>query len=140
MRKRVLVGAALVLVLVLGCGGRRFVPVSGTVTMDGKPVAKATVTFMPVAEKKSLEAGESSTGKTNENGQFTLTSSRGKNGALVGKHRVSISMQQSKVGESEERVRTVELIPTRYNENTELTFDVPSGGTDKADFPLKKSP
>jgi hypothetical protein len=136
MRKRVLLTAALV--LALGCGGRKFAPVSGTVTLDGKPLANAVVTFIPVAEQGSIDAGESSTGKTNEKGEFTLRSTTGKNGALVGKHKVSISIQQTKVGESEERTRTVEVLPKRYNENTELTLDVPSGGTDKADFPLKK--
>src|SRR5262245_7095956 len=136
MRTRVLLAVALV--LVLGCGGRKFASVSGTVTMDGKPLPNAVVTFIPVAEKGAIDAGESSTGKTNEKGEFTLKSTTGKNGALVGKHKVSISIQKTKVGESEERTRTVELVPNRYNENTELSFDVPSGGTSKADFPLKK--
>ena len=134
MRKHVLLGASLV--LALGCGGRKFAPVSGTVTRDGQPLARAVVTFMPIAEKGSIDAGESSTGKTNEKGEYTLRSSTGKNGALVGKHKVSISIQQTKVGESEERTRTVELLPTRYNENTELTWDVLAGGTDKANFDL----
>ena len=29
-----------------------------------------------------------------------------------------------------------DLIPAKYNTKSDLTFDVPSGGTDKADFPL----
>jgi hypothetical protein len=136
MRERVLLGAALV--LALGCGSRKFAPVSGTVTLDGRPLANAIVTFMPVVEQGSIDAGESSTGKTNDKGEFTLKSTTGKNGARVGKHKVSISMQATKVGQSEERTRTVELLPKRYNEQTELTYDVPAGGTDKADFPLKK--
>src|SRR5262245_41005766 len=136
MRKRVLLSAALV--LALGCGSRKFAPVSGTVTLDGQPLAKAVVTVIPVVEKGAIDAGESSTGTTNEKGEFTLKSTSGKNGARVGKHKVSISMQQTKVGESDERTRTVELLPKRYNEKTELTWDVLSGGTDKADFPLKK--
>ena len=29
-----------------------------------------------------------------------------------------------------------EKVPSRYNSDSEETFDVPPGGTDKADFPL----
>jgi hypothetical protein len=125
MRTRVLLGVALL--LALGCGGRKYAPVSGTVTLNGRPLAKAVVTFMPVPEKGSTEAGDSSTGKTNENGEFTLTSSSGKTGALVGKHKVSISLQETKRGESEERERTTELLPKRYNENSDQSYDVKPG-------------
>lgn len=134
MYKHLLLSTALV--LALGCGGAKYAPVSGTVMLDGKPLPKAVVTFMPVVQEGAKDAGESSTGKTNDKGEFTLKSSSGKTGALVGQHKVSISLQETKVGESEERTRTVELVPKRYNENTELTLDVSSGGTDKANFDL----
>src|SRR5262249_53512413 len=105
MRGRGLVGFAVV--LALGCGGpKKFAPVSGTVTMDGKPLAGATVTFIPVPDPGSIEAGDGSVGKTNEKGEYTLMSSKGRSGAQVGKHKVSISIQETKRGESEERERT----------------------------------
>jgi hypothetical protein len=136
MRLRLLLGCTMV--LALGCGGgKKIVPVSGTITMNDKPLVGATVTFLPIPDPGSVEAGDTSVGKTNEKGEYTLVSSKGKNGAQVGKHRVSVSIQETKRGESEERDRTVEKLPKRYNADTELTFEVPSGGTDKADFPLK---
>jgi hypothetical protein len=134
MRTHVLLGVAVV--LALGCGGsKKFAPVSGTVTLGGKPLSGATVTFIPIANPGSIEAGDSSVGKTNEKGGYTLTSSTGKNGAQVGKHKVSISIQETR-GEGDRSI-TIEKLPKSYNAETELTCDVPAGGTDKADFDLK---
>jgi hypothetical protein len=60
----------------------------------------------------------------------------------VGKHRVAITLMNPQIGESDaRRVRggapLINTIPRRYNENTELTFEVPSGGTTQANFDLK---
>ena len=43
--------------------------VEGVVTLDGQPVAEATVTFQPVTEGQ----GVSATGITDENGVYKLT-------------------------------------------------------------------
>ena len=48
MRARLLLGFALV--LGPGCGSGKFAPVSGTVTLNGKPLAGALVIFSPVAK------------------------------------------------------------------------------------------
>ena len=136
MRTRLPFGfVSLVIVFALGCGSSKFAPVSGKVTLNGKALPKAVVTFIPVAEAGSIEAGESSVGKTNDDGQYTLTSTMGKNGAKVGKHKVSISIQETR-GEGDRSI-TTEKLPKRYNENTELTCDVPSGGKADANFELK---
>jgi hypothetical protein len=138
MRARLLL--AFSLVLGLGCGSGKFAPVSGTVTMNGKPLAGATVMFSPIAKEGSIDAGPGSGGKTNEKGEYTLTSDTGRNGALVGKHRVSISLMGQGTSETDERRRPgtpVNQVPLRYNGKTELTYEVPAGGTDKADFTLK---
>jgi hypothetical protein len=139
MRARWLLGLALV--LALGCG-KRYAPVSGTVTLNGKPLANASVSFQPIAEKGVTEPGPGSAGKTNDKGEYTLASSTGKEGAIVGKHRVMVSLHSVQVGESDERPPRggwpqAEKIPDRYNANTELTFDVQSGVSNKADFVLK---
>ena len=129
------------LVCASGCGGRsyKYVPVSGTVTLNGHPLANATVTFLPVAPEGTTEAGDSSVGKTNEKGEFTLETVKGVNGALVGRHNVSVSQLNPDVGDTDRRPRRGALtnaLPRRYNNDTELTFEVPAGGTDKAEFKL----
>jgi hypothetical protein len=60
------------------------VPVSGVVTLDGKPLAGAAITFEPVA------GGVFGCGSTNEKGEFTLGTFAETDGALVGVHRISI--------------------------------------------------
>jgi hypothetical protein len=138
MRARLLLGFALM--LGPGCGSGKFAPVSGTVTMNGKPLAGATVIFSPIAKEGSIDAGPGSSGKTNEKGEYTLTSDTGRTGAVVGKHRVSVSLMGPSTGTGDERRRPgtpVNQVPVRYNGKTELTYEVPAGGTGKADFTLK---
>src|SRR5690242_9739723 len=92
------------LVSLVGCGGsEKFAPVSGKVTVNGKPLVHANVSFQPLAKPGSIEAGEGSTSWTNDKGEFTLSSSTGKAGALVGKHRVSISAIDPQIGEHDTR-------------------------------------
>lgn len=82
---------AVVLLLALviaGCGNSdrpALVPVTGTVTQGGKPLAQADVMFFP-------ERGAPSSGKTDASGQFTLMFNDGRPGAVVGKHKVVISV------------------------------------------------
>ena len=140
MQARLMLGFALV--LALGCGGRKFAPVSGKVTLNGKPVANAVVAFNPIPKEGSSEAGPGSVGTTNEYGEFTLKVGRNQKGALVGKHRVAISAMNPQIGESDARIARgrgplVNTIPSRYNDKSELTFEVPSGGSDEANFDLK---
>jgi hypothetical protein len=140
MQARSLLGLAIVLALGCGCS-KRLAPVSGKVTLNGKALAGATVTFLPVAEEGAIEAGNSSLGKTDTEGRFTLQTTRGENGARVGKHRVSISLLAPQVGEDDSRPPRGgwplgNKVPARYNADTTLTIDVLPAGTDKADFPL----
>jgi hypothetical protein len=141
MRARSLFVLGALLILVPGCGGHKFARVSGKVMLNNKPLANATVSFQPIAPEGSSQAGPGSQAKTNENGEFTLEVSTGQTGAVVGKHRVSISCLDPKVGDSDARPPRggwpmADRVPKRYNAETELTFDVPPGGTDAADFTL----
>jgi hypothetical protein len=128
----------LLLVALQGCsGGVRFAPVTGKVTLDGKPVAKAVVTFNPLPQPGSDIAGDSASGTTDENGQYTLKSyvqGDWKDGAQVGKHKVTISLQESR-GEGD-RAIIREKLPKNYNRETELKADV-TPGSNHIDFELK---
>jgi hypothetical protein len=126
------------LVALPGCeGGPSYATVSGRVTLDGKPLAKASVTFIPVPPPGSQVAGDAASGVTDENGMYTLktfTSKGWKDGVQVGKHRVAISQQETR-GEGDRSV-TIQRLPKKYNETTELTADV-AAGTNQRDFPLQ---
>jgi hypothetical protein len=54
------------------------------VTLDGKPLAGAAITFVPV------EGGSFGYGSTNEKGEFTIGTFAETDGALVGVHWISI--------------------------------------------------
>jgi hypothetical protein len=121
-----------------GCGGGgvKYATVSGKVTMDGKPLAKVSVVFSPIPKQGSEIAGNTAGGETDENGQYTLKTSTPdglKEGAQIGKHKVRISLQETR-GEGDRSV-TREKLPKKYNEQTTLTADVTAGGP-PIDFPL----
>ncbi len=69
----------------VGCGnGQSVVEVTGTVTLDGKPLELVQVEFWPTNGPRSV-------GKTNAEGKFTLELDDGsKSGAVPGKHKVAL--------------------------------------------------
>jgi hypothetical protein len=111
--------------IVTGCGPAvdpGYQPVSGTVTLDGVPLMDAVVAFQPTGE------GSSGTGRTDENGTYILFYASQRPGAKVGENRVVISKETSgSSGDDEFAVVTEEegeLLPARYNRETELTATV----------------
>jgi len=135
-----LLGAAL-LCAAAGCGKDPYkaAAVSGTVTLDGKPLADAWVTFMPVGTKEHPDPGPTSSGKTDAQGKYKLAIEPGKPGAVVGKHKVAVNAGGGTAGDDRDAggPRGKEKLPEKYNYKTTLTFDVPPEGTEKADFELK---
>ena len=69
-----------------GCGYRRpaQVKTTGTVTLDGEPVAQASLMFIP-------DSGRPASGNTNTNGAFELSSYGGNDGLPAGNYRVTVS-------------------------------------------------
>jgi hypothetical protein len=129
------------IVVLAGCSAERFVPVSGVVTLNGKPLAGADVTFVPIHEdKESTKALPSSSGKTDDAGRYSLKGPKDAEGALPGKHRVSILLIDPRMIDSDKRRRASEpplhVLPERYNRDTELTCDVPPEGKTDANFAL----
>jgi hypothetical protein len=104
---------ALVTALLAGCGtgdetdAYRLVPVSGNVTLDGKPLEGAKVMFTPSDENKPNTPGVDVTG---QEGNFKLMY-RGRSGVAPGKYQVYVT-------------KTVEpaalAIPAEYQDNPML--------------------
>ena len=67
-----------------GCGYRRppQVKTTGTVTLDGEPVAQASLMFIP-------DSGRPASGNTNTNGEFQVSSFGGNDGLPAGNYRVT---------------------------------------------------
>jgi hypothetical protein len=128
----------LVSLLAAGCGGPyRTAPVSGRVTLNGKPLAGAAVTFQPVAEQGNLNPGPGSGGFTDDDGRYTLRlTGKDTPGAVVGKHKVRITLVPETNPTDAPRWPTRQL-PRQFNRDTRLEVEVPPGGTSTADFDLK---
>ncbi len=139
-----------VLCIIVGCGESvpkkplpETVPVSGSVSLDGNPLAFALVTFIPTGETKGLECS----GITDESGNYTLKQLRGGEGAPPGDYRVVISQQmrgdgtpvaKSDDGSQKEGTEgvAVEKLHPRYSDmsNSTLKATVPADG---GEFPFE---
>ena len=127
-------GVCLLVVACIGCGpgGPEIAPVQGTVTMDGDPLPNASVVFVP-------ENGRPAGATTDSQGRYKLTFSEGREGAMLGKHKVRISTASdpSETPGGEPIPGTPETIPMKYNALTELEFTVKAGEPNTADFELE---
>ncbi len=88
----------LVALTIVGCekGGRKVVPVKGTVTIDGAPMTFGRVLFSPIASEGQMEAGKPAIGYIQSDGTFTLTTYKANDGAVTGNHRVIVSSKSRK--------------------------------------------
>ncbi len=115
-------------VVVIGCGRGSDLPpmakVSGTVTLNGQPLPRGTVQFVPDIARGT--EGPSGVGLIDENGHYGITTT-GVNGAIVGRHKISVEAEQ----EYDETAISMgpSLIPRRYNnpETSGLAAEVKKG-------------
>lgn len=141
----------ILLAAMTGCGGDdRVGSVRGTVTLDGKPVGDAGVTFMPKA------GGRPAFGITAADGTYELTTFEIGDGALIGNHLITITAVDERVSSKTEalseelgslaevvqpntRPKQVWRVPERYSESDSsgLEFEVKRGEKNQADFSLK---
>jgi hypothetical protein len=152
--------------VVLGCSDTSGLPsrvrVSGTVTYQGKPLERGTISFSPV------DAGGRGAGGSIVDGRYSLTTLDQDDGALPGKYRVSIlakevgdlstvdlkikKTREGRATEDEKKAMAAvfpqkaaakaaaaakSLIPARYGspESSGLTYEVKQASSN-ADFPL----
>jgi len=125
-----------------GCGGTAGgVAVTGTVTLDGRPLADAVVTFYPEGET----AGLGGAGRTGADGRYSLTAARGAS-LPPGEYTVVISRPLRPDGtppppdvppiESDAR----ETLPTTYSSrDASILKRTVSKDTKGYDFPLRTS-
>jgi hypothetical protein len=130
--------ASVVFCLLAGCGGKQgyeLVPVSGRVTLRGEPLANARVNFQPTGERATPPPG--STGVTDASGRYVLsvTDSSGDEGAVAGAHIVTIATLAHEQADDDAAPAADRTLPPKAGNGT-LTFEVPSQGTDSADFEL----
>ncbi len=116
--------------LSLGCRGAAdrvaTAPVHGTVTLDGKPLPYGQVVFQPLS-------GRVAKGVIKD-GQFTLGTYEAADGAVLGRHRVSVTARKALEGEEPDALPGISrfgpsLIPERYGDSASsgLEFEVTSG-------------
>lgn len=120
------------LLALAGCGGNDDLGrVSGTVTLDGKPLEQAIVKFIPEGE-----GGSTSYGRTDASGNYSMEFSRSQVGASLGMNRVEINTGTQMADENEKIINVPEVVPARYNAQSELTFEV-QPGKNTANFELE---
>lgn len=131
IRNHFRVGLVLGLALcAVGCGkGPKLVPVTGTVKMDGKPLTDAIVIF------NFTDYPRPAGGRTDSSGKFILAYSN-RAGAPLGSCKVSVS----KKGRAAEEEVNRELVPSRYNSNTQLQYEITKAGPNEFNLELDSTP
>jgi hypothetical protein len=126
-----------------GCGGKDYTvaPVSGRVTLDNSPIAGVHVDFQPDSfGTGTINPGPGSYGTTDADGRYTLqTVEPTEPGAVVGRHRVRLSVSQENEGvDTDEWLPPPRVLPPECLDGS-ITFEVPPEGTDQADFDFVRS-
>ncbi len=133
---RLLASALLFAGLAQGCGGARevgLVTVEGVVTLNGLPLPDANVVFRPAKGRPSI-------GRTDGEGRYQLAFIEGRQGALPGQHKVSISTFVEPNSDSSDPLLQKgrpEQVPANYNTRTTLVADLSSDGNVVQDFTLE---
>jgi hypothetical protein len=114
----------LLICVVAGCGkgGPDLAPVTGRVTLDGRPLESVDVVFQPT------NGNPPSTTRTDADGHYEMLYKRGLMGARVGEHTV-------RIGFTSNIVTNPPNIPAKYNMASELRREVKSGANE-LDFEL----
>ncbi len=111
--------------LVVGCGesGPELVDAQGIVTLDGKPLPNATVTFSPTNGQ-----GSPAYGVTDAMGHYTLNFTRDRSGVMPGNHDVMIKTEKLNPEDLADGEPVPEFVPLprKYSQPGELTADVNS--------------
>ncbi|HVA45803.1 MAG TPA: carboxypeptidase-like regulatory domain-containing protein [Pirellulales bacterium] len=145
---------ALLAVGLAGCGKQKkgpqldLVPASGTVTLDGQPLADAVIAF--AFQGTPPEGFYSSGATTDAQGHYELVS-MGQKGTIPGNYKVTVSKQVNATGQplkleegmDMEQLRASggvkEMVPDKYTaiDTTDLTTSIENGKAEGYNFDLK---
>jgi hypothetical protein len=120
-------------VFMTGCNNNDPVtPVSGKVTLQGKPITDCSVTFQPTAKNPIVAAS----GLTDAEGNFSLETieSPRRKGAAVGEYQVKFFWRDPDFNETKHTPAPYQ-IPAKYQQEG-IIFIVPNGGKTDIVFDL----
>lgn len=123
MNRLMILGGLVVTCVIVGCGSDvpSTVPVTGTVTLDGKPVEGATVNFL------SKDTNIAASGKTDAEGKFamkTLVGSKSVDGVVVGNHGVAVVKTEAETaGDAPDDLEATKQMMEQMAENPAITSD-----------------
>jgi hypothetical protein len=126
----------LLVLVTAGCGPSRppTVKVTGTVIYRGSPVSAADVNFIPAD-------GRPASGRTDEQGRFTLTTFVAGDGVLPGEHVVTVGKQEPKntvnQGNTADQglyIDYVDVLPAKYTSIKESPLRATVEATGSRDF------
>jgi hypothetical protein len=142
MRPGLLMACFLAVMLSLGCNrqGVHYAPVAGTLTLDGKPIARAEVVLS--CEDITVKPRPTTRGVTDDAGHFVLRSLTPDKalikGAVVGRHHVAVTTRILELdARGATKVVREEMLGKEYTKGEALSIDVPSEGIDGLKFDLK---
>lgn len=145
-RLRTAVGGLILSLTAAGCGNAQksavpLVPASGTVTIDGSPLAEAVVQFIPLGETR----GQGGSALTDATGTYKALTPFGEAGLPAGEYRVVISKRDIPKGaDGRPKVAVganAEELAPGYSDKVKSTLKatVPSGGEATNNFALQTS-
>jgi hypothetical protein len=79
-------------------------PVTGTVTLHGKPLAGAVITFVPTGNE-----GDAASAITDSEGKYALTTWKAGDGARPGEYRVKVSKQEQAAVDPSKMVKNLTI-------------------------------
>jgi hypothetical protein len=119
------VGVAL---LAASCGSPPLHEVTGRVTLDGKPLEAALVTYISDDDRREFFLA-----RTDAEGRYRLQPDGRRAGALAGRYVVRVTTLQEADTRSEPPVPGIaERVPRRYNLESELRAEVDPGVNDRS--------
>lgn len=112
--------------ILAGCSGGSTAEVTGTITVDGQPAEKGSISFIPSDGKSHTSGGQI------ENGKYAATNvPLGEMQVQIRIPKVTGKKKVYETGDSPYRDTFSESLPKKYNDQTELRFEVKPGKNEK---------